>query len=140
MVDIGKRYGTDETAELEGTWVDMGEGLKIKIARLNNPNYVKVHNRLMQPYRGQTMRGTMSPEVTLRITCESLAETILLDWDGMEYNGKKLPHSTANALKVLTEFKDFREDVIFLAAEKETFRAEALKEDQKNSASGSAGT
>ena len=134
-MNIYSKFKTDENAETNGVWVDIGDGASVKVARLGNPNHEKIMERLRKPYRGILRTGGSLPDsVSTDIAIKGIVDSILLDWDGFQdENGKDLPYSQEAADKLLREMKDFRELVAFLATEQETFRAEGLKEAAKNS-------
>jgi len=141
-MNLYRRFETDETAEREGVWVDMGDGLKVKVARFNNPAHRKIVESLQKPYRNILRAGGRLPaDVQEDIAIRSMAEAILLGWEGVtDEAGAPLAYSAANAAKVLGDLRDFREQVAFLALEAETFRREALEEAGKNSVPASPGT
>ncbi len=132
---IFSQYQTDEDAEVDGVWVDLGDGGRVKVARFGNPVHEKVMERLRRPYRNMLRSGRDLPkDIQDRLTIEGLAESILLDWSGLEdENGKAIAFSKKKAKELLTDLKDFRNAVSFLALEAETFRKEALEEAAKNS-------
>lgn len=138
---IYSKYETDEKAEIEGTWIDLGDGAKIKIARLQNPRHREVLENLQKPFALNLRAGVKIPEADARRTGdEAIAKTILLDWQGIEDNqGNPIPYTEANAFKVLTDLKEFREVVVNLAFAHDTFRKEVLEQAAKNSAPPSAG-
>lgn len=131
-MDIFKKYATDATLEKEGVWVDIGEGARVRVARSDNPNFVKCLQSKAKPYRVQSRNRTLSDEVANKVLIETMAETILLDWDGIQKDGKTLPYSKENAVLLLTDLKDFRRIITELADESETFRKQEMEESEKN--------
>lgn len=132
-MDIG-RFRTDLDREVEGVWVDIGKGAKLKIARIGNPKYKEVFSEQAKPYRRQIRSGNLSDEVAERILAKSLAETVLLDWEGLEENGEPLPYSKKAALDLLTnpQYKDFRDLVAELGNEAELFHQKEEEEAEGN--------
>lgn len=132
-MDIGK-FKTDLNRELDGVWVDIGKEARLKIARIGNPAYKETFRRLAKPYQRQIRTGTLSDEVAERILAQSLAESVLLDWEGLEENGKPLPYSKKAALDLLTnpQLKDFRDLVAELANESELFHQQDVDEAEGN--------
>ncbi len=132
-MDIRKAFATDRQAEQDGVWVALGEGARVKVARFNNPRHRAVLDRLRRPYRSLLMAGRDLPDdVAESMTIEATAETLLLDWDGIEDNGTPLPFSKDNARRLLADLPDFRDAVAFLSMQAETFRREALETAAKN--------
>ena len=132
MADIGKSYRTDKVAEKEGVWVELNEGMEVKVARLNNPTYQRIWEREMRPFRAQFERGLLADDKMEQIIVKVMSECILIDWKNIEFDGKKLPHSVENAAMLMSEFPDFRSDIMFLASQQATFRAEEIAEAEKN--------
>lgn len=138
-MDFAKHYRTDETGEAEGVWIDWAEGARLKVARLGNPTYQKRFQALLKPHRHLRDRGLLPEDVQSEILNKCIAETILVDWEGVEYEGKALPYSSDNALKLISEFKDFREDILTVAGEQAVYRQTEVDESSKNSPKSSSG-
>lgn len=138
---IYSRYKTDEDAELNGTWVDLGDGAQVKVARFGNAKHREIIAKLQKPYAGTLKAGLEIPEeAKMKMAVESIATSILLDWRGIEdENGSPLPYSLDNARKLLNDLKDFRDTVTYLAMQQETFRQTALEQAAKNSEPASGG-
>ena len=130
--DIRKEFLTDEKKEIEGVWESIGEGCSIKVARANNPNYNKWFTRLTKPVRRQLRNDTLPEKKSEQILIKLMAKTILLDWEGMYEGGVELEYSEENAIRLLTEYKDFRQQVDDLSKSIELFRAEEDEEAEKN--------
>tara|TARA_R100000234_G_scaffold927_1_gene769 strand:- start:2383 stop:2820 length:438 start_codon:yes stop_codon:yes gene_type:complete len=133
------RYQTDKDAESEGVWEDIGEGFRVKVARSNNPHHQRVAENLMRPYRRQIANGSLSNDKMTEITVKAMSEALLLDWEGLEIDDKPVPYSREMAHKLLTEYKDFREEVAELAQSIELFRSSEIEEAEKNSSRASSG-
>lgn len=114
-MDIKKLFGTNQTLENDGVWKDLGDGAKIKVARLGNPNNLRVTKELSKPFTIQIQRNKLPDDIQKKIMNESLARTVLVGWSGISYGGSPIDYSVDNAIKLLTEFSDFR-DVVFSAA------------------------
>jgi len=133
MADIGKSYRTDKQAEIEGVWVPLNDGIEVRVARIGSAPYLKIWEREVRPYRAQMDRGLLSDEKQTEILIKVMSEAVLLDWKNIEYpSGKKFPYSPANASTLLTELPDFRADIVFLANQQATYRAEEIEAAEKN--------
>ena len=51
-MDIGKAFA-DTQMEKEGAWVDYRDDSKVKIARVGTPNFQRVYESRLKPYRFQ---------------------------------------------------------------------------------------
>lgn len=124
MADVKKLFGTDKTKEQEGVIHEMGEGLKMRIARIGNPKYQKRFQALSKPHRRALRRGTLSDEIAEKLLVQCLAETIVLDWEGLEEDGVEIEYSTENAVKILTDYPELRNYVNDIANEMEGYQAD----------------
>ena len=133
MADIQKLFGTDSVKEQEGVWRnDIAGDIRVKIARIGNPLYQKRFQALSKPHRRALRRGTLSDDVAEKLMIRCLAETIVLDWENVEYKGKKLPYSFDNVTMLLTEVPEFRNIINDIANELEGFQAEEDEEAVEN--------
>ncbi len=137
-MDIDKAF-TDETLEREGAWVEYREGSRVKLARLGNPRFQRMYEAKMRPYRRLERQNKMDPELTTKLLCDCLAETVLLGWEGFDHQGKPVPYSTEGAKALLMRSMDFRDEITVLATEEENFKQAMDEESEKNSQTPSAG-
>ena len=143
MTDLQAQFATDPAKEIEGVWTDdLGGGLKLKIARLRNPNFRKLYQRLTKPYERQIRNRTLDDTTENGILAKCLAKTVLLGWENLKVSDEAVAYSEAEALKILSnpQLADFRDLVVDLANDAELFRIEHLEQAEKNLPSGSAGT
>ncbi len=122
MGDVRKLFGTDAKKEQEGVWHDLGDGIRVRIARIGNPNYQKRFQAISKPHRRAIRRGTLNEEIAEQLLVQCLSETIVLDWEGIELDDVTVPYSTENAIKILTDYKDLREYINDIANEMEGYR------------------
>lgn len=121
-MDLYKRYQTDETKEVEGVWVPISVTAKIKVARMSNPRYRQCIKLLTAPFRVAGINEQIPPDVYQQMVRKAVAETILVDWDGLTADGQPVPYSKDMALKYITDLKDFYDFVLTAADSMETFR------------------
>jgi hypothetical protein len=129
----------DPKNEVQGVWMDYRDGSRVKLARLGNPAFQKLFDKMRRPYLDMIRRDKMPPERETHILCQCYARTLLLDWEGFEDGGKPLPYSEDAAERLLVAHMDFRNDVTRLAAEEEFFKRQTVEDSEKNSSKRSAG-
>lgn len=138
------RFKADTALEDEGVWttVDAASGCRLKIARIGNRRYREAMARRLKPYRRALRAGTLDDQVTERITAEVLAETVLLDWRGLECSGVAVVYGREAAAAILADpaYKDFRDLVVELASDQEAYRERDLEDAEKNSETSCAGS
>ena len=132
MADVKKLFGTDSKKETEGVWYDIEDDLRIKIARIGNPNYQKRFQALSKPHRRAIRRGSLPDKVAEKLLVQCMAETIVLDWEGMIDEGKEIPYSTEAVIELLTKYPELRIYLNDIANELEGFQEEEDEEADEN--------
>jgi hypothetical protein len=123
----------------EGVWVTGAYNgqLDIKVRRTKSKAASDTRRRLFKPY--ENMRKVPEGKQD-ELNKRWVAEGLLIDWRAAEgAEGKPPSCTTENALAAFEEDPDLLDEVVFFAAEAETFRAERIEEDSKNSDKPSAG-
>jgi len=128
MADVRKLFGTDEVKEKDGVVHDLGDGLKVRIARIGNPNYQKRFQAISKPHKRALRRGSLSDEVAEKLLIQCLAETIVLGWEGVEENGEEILYSKENAIRILTAYPELRRYIEDIANEMEGYKADEDEE------------
>ena len=132
MADVKKLFGTDAAKEKEGVWYDLADGLRMRIARVGNPNYQKTFQKLSKPHRRAIRRGTLPDEVAEKLLIQCMSETIVLDWSGVEDEGVVIPYSKEAVVTVLTKYPELRNYINDIANELEAFQEELDEEAVEN--------
>jgi hypothetical protein len=142
---FAERYKTDKKVETEGKWFDWGNGGRARIARIGNPLYKEMLREEMKEYDAWRRSGRTIPEdITNSILIRCMACTIVVDWEGFSGEGlddlglrfnddKTIPYSPENATILLTEFKDFRDEIANLSTDMENFLVASNEAVTKNS-------
>ena len=127
-----KKLKTSDKLETEGVWVDIDATTKLKIARFNNPSYKKIIQQKLKPYRSSLRAGTLPDAIMEKALLETISETILLGWEGLQENDADVPYSVEASKRFLTDYPDFRDLVTTLATEADLFRTEDIEAAEKN--------
>lgn len=122
-----KAFTTDKNKEEHGVWVKGPDGVEYLIARLGNPRAQKLAERLMRPHRSAQRKGSLDPKVVEAITRKVMAETILLDWRGLD-----TPYSSELGERLFEKLPDFSEFIADYAGQMKLFQEEEEEEAQKN--------
>lgn len=125
------RFRTDETKEVEGVWSELGDGARIKVARIGNPEWLKQRRAFEAPHRDALAAGALPQELSEQIAVKAMARSILVDWEGIYEGAKPVKYSVADAERLLA-IKDFRALVMDLAVNQERFRLKTQEQDAKN--------
>lgn len=110
----------------DGTWFRF-DGAEFLIAYAHRPAFYRAHDRMSRKYPEHKLKA--DPALRLRSGAELLAECILLDWRGVNENGKPIPYSKETAVKLLMKIEPLREWVAVTSRELTEFQQEAIAED-----------
>jgi hypothetical protein len=131
-MDLKKEYATNKKAEIEGVWKDFGNGCFIKIARIGNPEYKKIFQKVTKAYQASARRGALSEDKANKLMIEVMSKAIILDWKEMYEGSQKIEHSQEECVRILTEYPDLFEQINEIANEMESFKLEQDEELEKN--------
>jgi hypothetical protein len=150
MAGFKERYSTDRKLEEEGVWVDYGDGLKVQVRRLNSKHSRETRRKLEKPYTAQFRNRDMPESLQEELLNKQVSQSVVVNWEGVEdpsapepkegEQPKMLPYSQENVLRMVTEFPDFRDDILTASMSQATFQKEQRKEAEKNSKSSSSGS
>ena len=139
-MNLNEEFGSNETAEVEGVWQDLGDGAGIKVARLGNPVAQKAYRRIPRPMRRQIEDGTLANEQSVMFIADFLSKYILKDWKGFADDGKDLPaYAPEEGKKFLAKYRRLRDRVWEIASDEDFFNVEEA-EDTKNLSKRSSGS
>ena len=126
-------FATDEKAEIEGIWKELGSGAAIKVARDGNPAYAIMLRKETVKHSGINWTEDLSEKETSDIFNKIRAHTILLDWRGIEeVKDVLVPYSSEKAFEWLVKYKEFRKIVISVSLNFDNYRAKQEKEVKAN--------
>lgn len=118
-------FQTDKEQEVNGIILDY-PGFSIKIARAGGANkrYTKVLAKRAKPLRRSIEADLLDPDQADALLIGVFAETVVLDWTGVtDAEGKELPCTKSNIVKVLTDLPDLFADIREQANKASLFRA-----------------
>ena len=134
-IDLFSAFAVDPKAEKEGVYTQIPNAGDTRwlIARTN---YVKYQTALQKAVKRNKpvldSGGEAARQKSNEILADVMAKTILLGWEGeVKYKGKMLAYSVENA-RMLLSHSDFREAVVAVADNMETFKVQQDEEDEKN--------
>ena len=128
-MDPNRVFGVDPKMAEDGRWFDYIDGSRVLVARTNNKKFRAAIQKRLKPYR---LMSRVPPDIMDRITCEAMADAILLGWEGFESNGAPLSYSREAVVQLLTVLPDFRDDISALAGNLEDFKRAGDEEAEKN--------
>lgn len=132
-MNLYRQFKTDEQKEVDGVWIALSATARVKVARMGNTRYRECMKRLRAPYQQGGLGTTIPDDLQQALLREAVAETILVDWDGIEdQDGHPLPYSKKAALDACTDLKDFYLVVLAASDNMETFKVSTQAALEKN--------
>lgn len=139
-MSLYQSFKTDENIEKNGIMLeygttDGGAPIRIRIARAGGANlkFARLLEQKTKPYRRQLQMETMDQNVQVAVLREVFAESVVLGWENVEdENGKPLPFSKENCIKLFTDLPDLFADVREQANKSVLFRADIREIAVKN--------
>ena len=133
------KFKFDHTKTEQGVWVDFEGDTRFKIASLHSRRFELKLSDLMKPYRSPALRHKLDDQdFMLNLRTIAMAESVLIDWEGIEYNGEPLPFTIENAKSLLTQAPEIRKWIEDEAGKREQYLEAAKGAASENLKSGSA--
>jgi hypothetical protein len=127
------RFSTDQNKEEAGVWVDFGDGVRIRIRRLNSRRSQEVRNELNRPHADTIRRGPLPSDVAEELMLRQIARGIISDWEGVDLgDGVSVPYTGENAYKLLKDLPEIRDHILQVSSEADNFRAKVDEDTEKN--------
>jgi len=134
-MDIRKLFGANKEKESEGSWVNIGGGIEVKVKRagMSNKPFAFEQAKMIKPFSKQLNLGTIDPDVMRQINAKLFAKHIVEDWRGVVIDGKELPFSKEKFKELALDMPDFLNEVIIAATELQNFQDDEDEELEKKS-------
>jgi len=100
---------------VNGVWVPYEAGIKLKIARMYNEEHSKCMAQLNEERLDDLRDTAHRVKVEREIMRESVARTVLRDWENLEDDdGKTIPFSVDKAIELFNDprYRDFYDFVV----------------------------
>lgn len=124
-MDVFSTYATDEKAEVEGKWFPLSKTAKVLVARNGNQRYQAAFRKKLADHEMDLNTGTPEADkLAEEILVDVMAETILLGWEGLSFQGQAVSYSREMA-KTMLRVKDWRRRINAIADSLENYRIQA---------------
>lgn len=131
VYDVFARHATDARVEVEGRWVNLTKDARVLVARSGNEKFsAKLKSLIKKNFIRLDDESKENLALIEQVMQEAMAETILLGWENLSYQGELLPYSKENAMKLLA-IRSFRDDITRLSEQGSAYLLSEL-EKQKN--------
>lgn len=139
-MNLYNRFKTNQQAETEGTWLNFGDGLRVKVRSTDSTVVREYQAKLFKKNRQALSAngGILPPAVQDEMDVELLTNVVIVGWEKVtDETGKELEFNRANVAKVLRDLREFRKEIQYLAGLGETFRDAGFEEQLGNSSESS---
>lgn len=102
MVEL-RSLKVDLDAASNGRWVTFVPGLKLLVARYLHPKHRDAIHKLYADWHAEHGTQDVPGSVNAEITRKSIAEAILLGWEGLEDDGEQVPFSVEKATEIMLD-------------------------------------
>ncbi len=106
--NLDKYFKTDADLEKNGMWHELSDdlGFLIRPFKGTNPRVKAAMAAYYKPHARQVELGTLDPTKEREIQAKLFIEVCLVDWKGIEIDGKPTEFSKDAALKLFTDLPD----------------------------------
>jgi len=119
-------FDVDQSKCDDGVEVPLGSGTTIRVGRWQGPKHQEAIQLRGAPYFAASGGSRLPKDVSEKVSIESMADAVLIGWDGFsDEDGKPLPYSREEAIRVLTRYPEFRNEVVAAANNRSNFKAQA---------------
>lgn len=123
--NLDSLFKTDKAMETEGIIFELREGIRFKLRRFGGFNAEKVkpiHAVHYKPFARQIELGTLSADKEREIFMTIFIKVCLVDWEGIEFDGKAAECNLENALKLFKALPDLVDTLSSYAQDSKNYR------------------
>lgn len=134
MLDLDK-LRTDTAAETDGAWFTLGNGMRVKIARINEHTIGDAIRAELGPANVKLAReGKLADALYSRVRRIAIGMTSVRDWEPVQYQGREFSFSPDNLGTLMRDdaLHDIRDGIAAIAESEAAFRESFLKDAEKN--------
>lgn len=101
-------FKADKNLEQNGVWFEINDTTGFLVRRMgpNNPKIKAAMAKYFKPHARQIEMGTMDEAKGREIMAKIFVEACLVDWKGVEIDGKEVDYSPEVAINLLLETPD----------------------------------
>lgn len=147
-MSLRKTFKTDQTAEVEGVWFDVGinehnnKPERVKLSRMSRTNkkYAKELERVTRPHQSAIQNEALDNDLGNKLLREVFVDTVILDWDnipkseltGNSEDSELLEFTRENVLALFDELPELYDDWEIKAKKASGFREKEVETNAKN--------
>jgi hypothetical protein len=123
--NLDSLYKTDTKLESEGIWLNLSSNVGFLVKRFGGSNSPKVKAamaRLYKPFARMIENDTMPEAEQKRIMIRIFVEASVIDWKGIEIDGKLTPYSSDIAVKFFENLPEVFDTIMKYASDYANFK------------------
>lgn len=122
-MDLSK-LRTDKNLGAEGVWVEVLDGVEVKVIATSSAEFKKFAQTQMKSY--QSLGIEPSIEEGEKLGAKAFSHCAVKDWKGVEVDGQNIPFTPDAALKLFQDIPEFLRLVVQAATTLDNFRTKQL--------------
>lgn len=129
---------TDGSAEENGKWFkdvfEDGNDIDVKLRRMTSKVSTAVRRRLEKQYRNHQRRdGSWPEDIAEKMVMRQMVEAVVVDWANIkDRDGSTIAYSQESVEMLLTRLPAFRDLMIGISIDMDSYRVEATEDAVKN--------
>jgi hypothetical protein len=132
-MDVLQNFKRDDSSSEDGKWFPLGPEARIKMRSFSSSASKAYRRKALVPYQAFVNSNRPLPDGTdEELIKDQMVDVIILDWEGLQANGKDLPYSKANARMLVNDAEDFVDLLANILLSADSFKAEAVEDEVKN--------
>lgn len=123
--NLDSLFKNSEAHEQEGVWFKISEEVGFLIRRFGGYNSAKVKQALAKhykPYARMVENGTIEQSKEKEIMLKVFCEACMIDWKGVEIDGKIVPFDQETAIKFFLGLPELADTLVSYASDSKNFR------------------
>lgn len=123
--NLDLQFKTDQNLEMGGVWFDVTDKASFLIRRFGGLNSQRVKQAMAleyKPFARQVELGTMSADQERRILVKVFVDASLVDWRGVEIDGKEATYSKESAINLLMGLPELFDTLIKYASGADSYK------------------
>lgn len=123
--NLHSMFKTSATHETQGVWFEIAPDVSFHLRRFGGANsdvFKQAMAKYHKPYARLIQNNSLPAEKETEIMTKVFIDVSLVDWKGVEIDGKEAEYSKENALKLFTELPELASELVTYASEVDHFR------------------
>ena len=125
--NLDKLFKNDESLEKSGIWFQISDSTGFLIKRFGGFNSQAVKLELAKhykPFARQIETGSMDEKKEKEIMLKVFVNACVLDWKGIEIDGKEVAYSKEECVKLLVGLPELADALVSYASDSKNYREE----------------